>query len=97
MTRAEMLQRMSSSEFFEWMVLEQVEPFGEQADYLRAGIIAATLANVHRGKDHPPYKPQDFMLKLKDSEEVAPKRQTSEDIGTIMRFAALAQEAKLRG
>lgn len=34
----------------------------KKADY-RAGIIAATIANVHRGKRKREYKPEDFMPK----------------------------------
>lgn len=52
---------MTAEEFYDWMVFEQVEPFGEAADYLRTGILASTLANCHRSKEQQAFTPQDFM------------------------------------
>ena len=57
----EMLSRMGSDELTEWMAYYQLEPFGDyRADY-RSGVVASTLANVHRSKDANPFKPEDFM------------------------------------
>ncbi len=44
-----------------WFLLEQVEPFGEFGAWLRTGVMASTMANIHRGKDQPVFKPMDFM------------------------------------
>jgi len=33
----------------------------EDRDFLRAGIVAATIANVHRGPNQDPFTPADFM------------------------------------
>jgi hypothetical protein len=52
---------MSSLEFAEWMAYAGLEPFGEERADLRAGIIAATIANVHRPGERDPYTPTDFM------------------------------------
>lgn len=52
---------MTSLQFAEWMAYSRLEPWGEERDDLRMGIMAATVANVNRGKDKKPYKPQDFM------------------------------------
>ena len=57
----EMLARMDSRELAEWAAFYQVEPFGEIREDLRAGIIAATTANCHRGKGGKPFEPKDFM------------------------------------
>ena len=56
-----MLSEISSRQFAEWMAYAQLEPFGEERDDLRMGIVASTIANVNRGKDKKPYKPSDFM------------------------------------
>jgi len=56
-----MLEWMPAQTYYDWIVLEQVEPFGEAAHYLRTGIIASTIANVHRGKDSRAFTPEDFM------------------------------------
>ena len=44
------------------MAYSTVEPFGEYAEWLRAGIIAAVIANVNRNtKTSKVYTPEDFM------------------------------------
>ena len=48
------------------MAYAAIEPFGPQRDDLRAGVISATVANVSRGQDVPPYAPEDFMPSLKE-------------------------------
>lgn len=54
---------MSASEFLDWQVFFELEPFGELRDDLRAGTIAATIANIHRDKKkrRKPYSVRDFM------------------------------------
>lgn len=44
---------------------ERLEPFGALADEFRFGQIAATVANVHRGKDGEVYGPDFFMPSLR--------------------------------
>jgi hypothetical protein len=56
-----MMETMPVKDFYDWMMLEQIEPFGEAGHYLRAGIIASVIANVNRGKDQPAFSPFDFM------------------------------------
>ncbi len=55
---------MSIQELQEWTVLEQIDPFGEAAEYWRAAMIAATIANCNRSKNQRAFKPQYFMPKL---------------------------------
>lgn len=43
------------------MEYAKLEPFGEERADLRAGIVAATIANAHRRKGSKPFKPSDFM------------------------------------
>ncbi len=61
MTVAELLSRISSKELSEWMAFAQHEPFGGDTIYIGNAIVAATVANVHRGKNQKAYDIQDFM------------------------------------
>ena len=66
------LRNVSSRELSEWAAYLHQEPFGEvMADY-RAGIVAATVANVNRGSKGKALEPKDFMPKHwfdKDSDD----------------------------
>jgi hypothetical protein len=57
---------IGSREFSEWMAYFRLEPFGAEREDMRAGIIAATIANANRDpKKRPkPFTPGDFMLKF---------------------------------
>jgi len=49
-----MLASMSAAQFVEWRAYASLEPFDEERADLRAAIVAATIANVHRDpKRHP--------------------------------------------
>lgn len=52
---------MSHAEFIHWMALYEIEPYGEEADYFRAGIVASTIANCNKSKDAEPFTAIDFM------------------------------------
>jgi len=71
MTRAELLNRMSSREITEWMAFGQLEPYGAEAFYLGFAIVAMTVANVNRPKDQKAYRVQDFMPGKKEKQSVA--------------------------
>lgn len=60
-TVAELQLRMSSAEFGEWKAYFSLEPFGTRIEDIRMGTVASVVANVNRGKDTPPYKPNDFI------------------------------------
>lgn len=62
MTVAELEVRMGASELLEWMQYFSSEPFGTYRDNIHAGLIAATLANIHRKKGTRPLTFSDFML-----------------------------------
>ncbi len=51
----------------EWIAYNQLEPIGEERADLRAGIIASTVANVHRGK-RKAFKASDFMPKFEQNQ-----------------------------
>ena len=79
----EMLARMGSDEFSEWLAFYQLEPFGDyRADY-RSGVVASTFANAHRVKDASPFRPEDFM-------PVMEKQVTTHDVSlNVARFKAM--------
>lgn len=52
---------MTVEELQEWQAYAQLEPFGPEMDFWRAGLIAATFANLHRKKGKKPYTAEDFM------------------------------------
>lgn len=57
-----MLASMSNREFVEWQAYFRLEPFGAERADLRAGIVAATVANVAGGRRKgQAVKPGDFM------------------------------------
>ena len=57
-----MLARLPHRVWQEWQVFAALEPFGEERADLRAGIVAATIANcLARGKGKPAFKARDFM------------------------------------
>lgn len=56
-----MLARIPSRLLSEWMAFARLEPFGEGRADLRTGIVAATVANVHRAHGERALKAEDFM------------------------------------
>ena len=63
-TVEELLGRMSSREFSEWIAFASLEPFGSQAEYLGHAITAMTVANRHRGKNENTHRIDEFMPKF---------------------------------
>ena len=61
MTVRELLARIDSHELSEWIEYYKTDPFGNALSDLQSGIIAATIANVNRGKNTQSYQPSDFM------------------------------------
>lgn len=84
---------MSRAEFQEWMILEQVEPFGEAGDYFRAGIITANLLNVHLREGATPFKPSDFIPKIEPVKE--PEAQTAEQQFAFMMMLKETQDVRM--
>jgi hypothetical protein len=58
-----MLARMPSRLFAEWQAYDRLDPIGAWRGDLLAGIVAATIANVHRDpkQRRDPYTANDFM------------------------------------
>lgn len=58
-TVRELLQSMDAVEFRQWLALYERDPWTEDRSDLRAGIIAATVANANSTKRR--FKPSDFV------------------------------------
>jgi hypothetical protein len=56
-----LLACLTSRQISEWIAFSELEPFGEQIDWLRTGVLASLIANVNRQKGAKPFKPTDFM------------------------------------
>jgi hypothetical protein len=70
----ELQARMSSLEFAEYWAFHQIEPIGPEREDLRAGIVAATVANANRDRKRRPrpYTPAEFMPKVPTFEDDEP-------------------------
>ena len=77
-------------EFAEYFAYWLVEPWGAERADLRAGIIAATTANIHRRKGRRAYKPGDFIPKYGEGHA----KQTPEDMLGIIEAAGKSIGAK---
>lgn len=87
---------MPVRQFDDWWLEYQLMPFGMRGEYLRAGRIAATIANVNRQPNRQPYEPSDFMPELKvDTPSISQNRDmTPEEMHAI--FAAFKQNREKR-
>ena len=82
---------MPLSIFYEWMVYEQMEPFGDRRGDLQAAIISSTIARSFGNAD---VTPNDFLPKW-DVRKSATVQQTPEEQFAIMLAIQAAQNAKL--
>lgn len=53
---------MSAQEFDDWLLYARLEPFDQERDDFRAGIIASTFFNMMKGEKVEPKSPGDFMF-----------------------------------
>ena len=60
MTVGELLEKVGSAELAEWMAFAGIEPFGAEADDLRAGLMPALTVNMHREQGAPTVTPFEF-------------------------------------
>lgn len=90
-----MLRRITAKQFRQWEVYNELEPFGEFRDDVRAAQITAMIFNMAVAvKDRKPLTefllPWDKVLE----QEAAPKRQTPEQQLQIARCIVMAFNAK---
>ena len=74
MTVRQLLNSIDSHELAEWMAFFRLNPFGERRADIRAALISSVIANVNRGKDQPPFKVEDFIIKYDQPELDEPER-----------------------
>ena len=77
-----MLASISMPLFREWQAFFSVAPFGDERADLRAGVVAAQVFNVHRGRSQRAARASDYALRF--GHEV--KRQTPKQIGATLEF-----------
>ena len=65
------MSEIDSAEFSEWMAYYRMDPRGEERADLRAGIVAATVANAARGRKSRTFKPKDFMPDFEKAAEAS--------------------------
>jgi hypothetical protein len=75
-TKRELLDAMDAAELQDWIALQERDPFTSDRADLRAGIIAAVIANVNSSRRT--FRPSDFM-----PEFGPPQEQTDEDIRAV--------------
>ena len=61
MTVERLAATLTVREFMEWRWYDALEGLPDRRADWRAGMIASTLANVHRKKGAKPFTPRDFM------------------------------------
>lgn len=91
---AELQATVTHAELMDWAEFYTLEPWGAAPADLRAGIVAATIANVHISREAEPLKPIDFMPRLKaelQAQQAAPAPDVIDtpDMTDTERFALL--------
>jgi hypothetical protein len=96
----QMLGEISWTEFIEWMVFNEVEPFDPIRADMRAASVCATVANVNRDrkKRSRPFKSEDFVLHWGDGIPQKPRQtwQQQKMIGKMV-AAMYNSEPRKRG
>lgn len=82
---------MGAREYDDWSAYYAVEPWGSYRDNLHAGIIAATVANAHKGKRAKALTPADFMLRSKSEQRATDTRRS------LAHLRAIAQKRPKNG
>jgi protein required for attachment to host cells len=70
------------------MAYDEVEPWGEWRADVRAGIIASTLANIHRKSGAKAYTAADFMPKFGQDHEALTPQESAARIHQAMQAVA---------
>lgn len=87
-----LLREIDSRDITDYLAYYQIEPFGTEQDYIQAGIVASTIANVNRSKNTQPFKPYDFVPSSFKSK--IHKKQSAEDIKFIFEQMAAVKKPK---
>lgn len=85
---------MPLADFLEWMLYEQVEPFGDRRGDVHAGMVSAAIFNQHRTNHNDKFwTPPDFMPKWEAEPEKPP--QTVEEQLEMMLLIQQVQNASV--
>lgn len=78
-------RNMSHAELAEWAAFFAIEPFGPRREELRAGRIAATIANAIPRRGGEPFHAEDFFAELGDqaAPELKPVQSKEEQIAIL--------------
>lgn len=60
-TVEELRHRLTERELIDWAAYSRIEPFGDAELAANIATQSALIANCHRGKDTPAFKPKDFL------------------------------------
>jgi len=85
-----LLACLTSRQVSEWIAFSELEPFGEQIDWLRTGVLASLIANVNKQKGAKPFKPTDFMPE--ESRHVSQTESTDEMKSKILDLFGLKEQ-----
>ena len=88
-----MLRSLSSEEITAWRIYEEMEPFGERAEYQRAADLMALLYNLNRSAKAKALTPADFMPETFKPQE----RPVSPREGLLALAQALGAKVRKRG
>lgn len=66
------MNRVGSHEYIYWMAFYNLDPWGGYRQDVNAANIAATFANINRGRDTKPFEVEDFLLFKKSFSDPAP-------------------------
>lgn len=80
------MERMGACEFLEWLILEQIEPYGEKANYLRAGISFDYEKGIGKSEPQPSASKQHGEIQVSDPD----------GMNDAMRVFAMLNPGKIR-
>lgn len=87
-----LLTELTSRQLKEWEIYYSYEPFGEEQQFLQAGIISSTIANVFSSEKTRKLSPKDFMPFYR--REVK-KQSTDEMKGLLSSMSSVKKKRKI--
>jgi hypothetical protein len=85
-------REVDAREFAEWLAIENVAP-SDEADWVRAAMIACVIANANRGRNQRAFRIEDFMPRRRRKKPMTGRQM----LNVFKQFAAAhnaAQDAK---
>jgi hypothetical protein len=83
-----LLAKLTSRQVSEWWAYDTLEPFGERVDWLRMGVLAATIVNcTPRKKGSKAAKPEDFIPPEVRTPKVGHKQSVNDMKSLLMAMA----------